>query len=393
MNISEIHDCYGCGVCAVVCPRNIIQIKLNKDGFYEPSIQNPKICTNCGLCIEVCSYSHKDIALNNTKINCFAGWSKDEKIRKLSSSGGISFELGKMLINQGYKICGVKYNNIKNRAEHYIATNLEELSLSIGSKYMQSYTLNAFTSINRKEKYLVIGTPCQIDSFRRYIKKFRCENNFILMDFFCHGVPSIYLWEKYIKNINNLTGNILYASWRNKIKNYKELIDYINNNQHPNNEINWHDSYNIIIKGTKGNYASNISDGDMFYKFFLNDLCLGKACYEHCRFKQTNSSADIRIGDAWGHYYENDVNGVNAIITFTDIGANLINNCDCQIVKQSIEVITEFQMKDNPVLHTERNEIIYALKKNLSWKNIFLIIKISRKFKQIKDKISKLYIC
>ena len=53
-------------------------------------------------------------------------------------------------------------------------------------------------SINKKEKYLVTGTPCQIDSFRKYIKKFRVEDNFVLMDFFCHGVPSKLVWDKYI---------------------------------------------------------------------------------------------------------------------------------------------------------------------------------------------------
>lgn len=36
MNISNIHDCYGCGVCAVVCSQKIIEISLNSDGFYEP---------------------------------------------------------------------------------------------------------------------------------------------------------------------------------------------------------------------------------------------------------------------------------------------------------------------------------------------------------------------
>ena len=34
MNISNIHDCFGCGVCATVCAHQIIEIKLKgtKDG-------------------------------------------------------------------------------------------------------------------------------------------------------------------------------------------------------------------------------------------------------------------------------------------------------------------------------------------------------------------------
>ena len=66
----------------------------------------------------------------------------------------------------------MRYNTELARAEHYIATTIDELRPSIGSKYIQSYTINGFSSINRKQKYLVTGTPCQIDSFRRYIRNF-----------------------------------------------------------------------------------------------------------------------------------------------------------------------------------------------------------------------------
>ena len=48
-NISNIHDCYGCGVCATVCAKQIISIELNGDGFYEPRITDESKCTNCGL--------------------------------------------------------------------------------------------------------------------------------------------------------------------------------------------------------------------------------------------------------------------------------------------------------------------------------------------------------
>lgn len=184
MNIESIKDCYGCGVCATVCPRDIIGISLNVLGFYEPVILDSSQCIDCGLCCEVCSYLHDELSLQKAEIQSCAAWSKEKAVRQKCSSGGVGFEVGRALINKGYKVCGVRYNTEINRAEHYIASTVEELIPSIGSKYIQSYTVDGFKSIDRKQKYLVTGTPCQIDSFRRYIRKFKKEENFILMDFF-----------------------------------------------------------------------------------------------------------------------------------------------------------------------------------------------------------------
>lgn len=41
-NVSTIHNCYGCGVCAVSCGKKIINIRLNEDGFYAPYIDEPE---------------------------------------------------------------------------------------------------------------------------------------------------------------------------------------------------------------------------------------------------------------------------------------------------------------------------------------------------------------
>lgn len=76
-------------------------------------------------------------------------------MRKKCSSGGIGFEIGKQLLQEGYKVVGCRYDATLQRAEHYIATTVEELIPSIGSKYIQSYTKEAFKKIDRKQKYLV----------------------------------------------------------------------------------------------------------------------------------------------------------------------------------------------------------------------------------------------
>ena len=82
MNIESIKDCYGCGVCATVCPRDIIGISLNVLGFYEPVILDSSQCIDCGLCCEVCSYLHDELSLQKVEIQSCAAWSKEKAVRQ-----------------------------------------------------------------------------------------------------------------------------------------------------------------------------------------------------------------------------------------------------------------------------------------------------------------------
>ena len=361
-NISNVHDCYGCGVCATACGRKIIEIGLNEDGFYEPHITDPNKCTNCGICTEVCAYLHEDLSLQNQEIHPYAAWSKDHLVRRKCSSGGAGFEIGKYLLGQGYKVCGVRYNAEKNRAEHYIATNVEELIPSAGSKYIQSYTVDGFKAINRKEKYLVTGSPCQIDSFRRYIRKFRCEDNFVLLDFFCHGVPSMLVWRKYTEWAEKQVGKITYASWRNKWTGWHDSWAMGIDGEEHGEKINWHDSYDMLIREKKSYIESRLSQGDMFYQLFLGDCCLGKQCYDHCKYKYNRSSADIRIGDLWGKTYNDDEDGVSGAVAFTQKGNEVLKQCNCELVEHSFDVVAEGQMKTCPQRIGAYNKILETLK-------------------------------
>ena len=362
-SILSIRDCFGCGVCSATCPKKIISISLNIDGFYEPYIVDVDKCTNCGLCLDVCAFNHSELSLSERKIKSWAAWSNDEDVRRKCSSGGIGFELGKQLIEQGYHAVGCRYDIAEQRAEHYIATTIEEFIQSIGSKYIQSYTADAFRLIQRKgQKYLITGTPCQIDSFRRMIRKFRCEDNFVLMDFFCHCVPSMWAWKAYIKMLEPKIGKVTYASWRNKFEygwhdSWLMGIDGENTSK----PVDWHDSYNLLIREKKSFIQSRMSQGDMFYKLFLGDICLGPQCEKNCKYKYDQSSADIRIGDLWGETYKNDQKGVSALVAFTDIGRDIIENLqNVTLIEHPFDVVAEGQMKKN-AHHKEVSFVIMYL--------------------------------
>lgn len=391
-NISNIKQCFGCGVCATICPKKIISISLNKDGFYTPQISELKQCIDCGLCIDVCAYHHKEISMSPEHIDGYAAWSNDTFIRKKCSSGGLGFELGRTAIKQGYKVCGVKYNAAEERAEHYIATTVEELIPSIGSKYIQSYTLNAFKAINKKEKYLITGTPCQIDSFRRYIRKLHIEDNFILMDFFCHSVPSIYAWKKYLQIVEKITGKVTYASWRNKTTgwhdSYAIAIDGSLNNKEFDNDA----PFDELIKERKSFYNSRLSQGDLFFQLFLGDFCSNNSCAKDCKYKNCNSAADIRIGDLWGKAYKDNEEGVSALLIFTPKGEEIIKQCNCTFIKHPIDIVTEDQLKKNIKHPFVRPIIMYMIKTHYklptySWRFVFLLYGIIRKTQTLIKKL------
>lgn len=388
-SVSKFDYCFGCGVCASSCARKAITITLNADGFYTPIVEGSK-CVNCGLCLDVCSFNNSTQVLNSIPITCWAAWSDDVVVRQKCSSGGIGFEIGKQLIQDGYRVIACRYNSDKGRAEHYEAKTVDELVQSIGSKYIQSYTPEAIKNIDKTKKYLIVGTPCQIDSLRRFVRKYKCENSFVLMDFFCHCVPSMHAWKAYTRMVEKKIGKITYASWRNKF------------------EYGWHDSwlmalesqskedisdeqklYTKIIQEKRCTVESRKSKGDLFYKLFLGDFCLGPQCQKDCRFKYNHSSADIRIGDLWGKTYMHDDKGVSALVAFTKKGKEVIDNLKgVTLIEHPFEVVAEGQMKKNAQAKELKPIVMYLLENQVPlesslFKIVFFLQKVITKIKTL----------
>lgn len=328
-NITKIHDCYGCGVCTIACGKKLISMR-KKDGFYHPYIDDQDACVECGLCLAVCAHTDERPLLAKTPKRTFAAWSKDNHSRKICSSGGIGMEISQSLMAKGYKVLAARFNVDENRVEHYVAETPDELFFSAGSKYLQSFTPEAFAKINKKEKFLVTGTPCQIDSMRRWTRRFKCEDNFIFMDFFCHGVPSYLMWEKYLQIQEAKIGKLQYVGWRNK-------------------EYGWHDSWCMTMESeNQHRLLSRWKKGDIFYCMFLGDFCMNKSCMATCKYKYLNSSADIRIGDLWGHTYKKEEKGVSSVVVFTNKGMDVVNGLqNTTLIEHPIEVVAEHQMKKN----------------------------------------------
>jgi coenzyme F420-reducing hydrogenase beta subunit len=363
-------SCFGCGVCAVACPHKAISIKLNKKGFYAPVIDTS--CTNCGLCIKICPLNNKSIPSH--KSIGYSSWSKDHIVRYITSSGGTTFEIIRHMTKKGYKTIGARYNNKEKRVEHYISNNLYDAYATIGSKYLQSYTVDALNNINSNDKYLIIGTPCQIAAIRSYLKKKNIEDNSLLIDFFCHGVPSMLLWNKYVSENKILQDNSIKISWRDK-------------------NFGWHNSWNITAK--KSNqyvYYSKTNRQDIFYKFFLNHLCLCDSCYKDCIYKGDNSCADIRVGDFWDIVFADNDKGVNSLLALNNKGRDVldeIKNLDLKVM--DLNIVLRGQMKSNASPSNVEFIVLKLLKTCLSLKTIYILAKLlSNVFKLVKGcKIDK----
>ena len=376
-NISKFDHCYGCGVCVSVCPVKIINFKEDRKGFYAPYITDQEKCINCGLCLKICAFNHESVSNEDkVELRAFAAHSNNDIIRQRCSSGGIGFEIGKIMIERGYKACGVRYNWGKRRAEHFIAETTEEFQPSIGSKYIPSYSSEAFSEIDRKERNFVVGTPCQIDSFRRMIQHYKVEDKFVLLDFFCHGVPSLLLWDKYLSEVEAKIGKATFVSWRNKTAGRQDSCAMYADVD--SDSLDWHNSYNLMIRGEK-KYQYRRTEGDLFYKFFLGNYCLNECCYKDCKYKMCNSAADIRIGDLWGKTYAGDNKGTSAVISFTKLGNDILSvlgNSSCTIIEKPFQTVSEGQMVHLPSKPCITNIIFRCLRSrhSLKWINTVIIV-------------------
>lgn len=374
-NISRLKNCYGCGVCSIICPTNIIELEYReKQGFYFPKIENQNKCIECGLCLEVCAFNHSELASqpDSSVIKAYGSWSKDAIIRNDSTSGGLGYEMGKEGLRQNMSVCSVIYDLISKEAKHVIIHDFKSLKQTQGTKYIPSFTENGFKLINKLDKFIIFGLPCQIDSLRRYIKKFKIESNFILVDLFCYGVPSLLLWREFLSQNHQRLHDIIRIKFRSKTR-------------------GWHHSTIIETENSAGEIHTNLPNRE-FYSLFFSDTCLNKCCYLQCKYKLCRSSADIRLGDFWGDRYKNNELGVNVVLSFTKTGNQFISRLhdSCNFEEVTIAEACAGQKSQNAEYCFLRPFILFCLRWHFPLKLLKLIVRGSKIVTDPKRVLKKL---
>ena len=316
------NKCSGCSACAVICPTDSIEMELNRDGFIRPYIDQKK-CIDCKLCEKICIFNQKDRGKSLDDANLYSAWAKNSEIRETTTSGGISYEISKWALSKGYYVCGVEFSYEKMRAQHFICENAEEIEKLKGSKYLQSdcqYAIKQLIKIlmdNPKKKAIFFGTPCQVAGLRNVLIKKKLRERVILIDIFCHGVPTFNLWKNYLNWLENKK-NI-------KKEEIKKLI-------FRDKKYSWHTYYMHITCDNNKEYICSRKK-DPFLKLFSMGTLNQKECFT-CMYRN-DSFADIRLGDFWGERYQESEKGYSMVLTLSEIGEKIIFNLE-DIEKENI---------------------------------------------------------
>lgn len=345
-------DCTGCGACIIACPVNAISCDLNNEGFFTSKVNST--CINCGKCTQVCLKAGVTGVLRLIDGIAVAAQSINFKTIKSCTSGGVAYELSLNAIQNGMMVAGVIYDYKTDRAKTIIAITEKELDNFKGSKYIQSYTPDAFSEMiqiaksDKSQRFLVIGTPCQIFGFASLIEQLKMRNQFVLVDLFCHGVPSYLVWDSYLESLNKKLGNVPLASvvFRDKT-------------------IGWH-NFVMQLSGSIGYYKES-SEGDLFYHAFFDNVLFSKSCFD-CPVRKEYSKADIRLGDYWGKRYLDREDGVSIVLLLTPSGEKLlrdtssvcvldITSVEEALLGQSIHTYATLPLRDNAIheLQVTRN--------------------------------------
>lgn len=243
--------------------------------------------------------------------------SKSDKTRFESTSGGIFFELAKYIIDCGGYVAGATFDkNLK--LKHFLVNSLDELHLIQKSKYVEAKAYNVYIEIKQKlvdEKLVLFsGTPCQVSALKSFLNK--DYKNLITMDFICRGVNSNKAFNSWIKEIESKNkANVDNVWFKYKIGGWKSSpmrtrVDFSN--------------------GTYKVYEG--FDNLYMYGYLFQNLYL-RPCCTKCRFKGSDRSSDVTVGDFWGLQRElDDDKGTSFVMLNTEKGEQIFASIEKNII-------------------------------------------------------------
>lgn len=197
----------------------------------------------------------------------FVARTRDEALLSASSSGGIFSELARMVIRKGGVVIGAAFGEKASEVKHVVARDEFGLAKLRGAKYVRSNIEEVVSDgvlSDGRAPALFSGTPCQVAAVRKQMKAKGEEwnDNLLLVEVVCHGVPQQNAVEAYLKDVKAI-------DFRDKSTGWKSYST--------GGQVWWK---NPFMRG----YVANL---------YPEDGCT------RCPFKNGKSGADISLGDYW----------------------------------------------------------------------------------------------
>lgn len=262
----------------------------------------------------------------------YAAQCKEKRIRIKSSSGGIFYCLAKHIIMRSGIVISCRLDE-QGKAIHDICTSMNDLFGFMTSKYVQSDIRDTFTSVAEYLKkgieVLFVGTPCQVEGLQSYLmaKKINTKKLFSV-DIICHGVPSPYVWNEYLKGVVSTNNkNHVKVNFRHKHYGWRK--------------------FSMCIENGRGKRYLKDKSTDLYLRAFLNNAFLRPSCYQ-CRFKSLKHVSDLTLGDFW-HFdqvkssIKDDDTGMSLVISQNEKGEQLLKTLNEEILLDSMsyEVVSK----------------------------------------------------
>jgi len=335
----SVEQCTLCGSCYNACPVEAISFKKPYLDFLYPTIDNSR-CVGCDRCERSCPILAEKCEPESGYPIAFAAKSRDEEVRRKSSSGGVFYELASRVLADGGYVCGAVFDECFH-VKHIVSNTQEDLYRMMGSKYAQSDMGMCFrqikTLLDAGKRVLFTGCPCQVAGLRTYVgKKYL---NLILVELICHGIPSDQMLQVYIGVQEKKYGaKLKEMEFRNKAK-------------------GWHNS-SVRMRFENGREYQESMTMDTFMQGYFQYITVKESCYS-CNFRNFSSGADITIGDFWGAETvlpETDDNiGLSAVIATTEKGKYLLKKTSAELFSSHIETVIRYNQnllvssKQNPI--------------------------------------------
>ena len=343
-------DCVGCGACYNSCQQQAIQLTTDNEGFYYPRI-NPDLCVDCGLCLRSCPVHSQGF---HDMIEVYAITMKDNHIKRKSSSGGAFYWIASYFIEKGGVVYGAAFDPKKRRVEHIRIDSKNQLWRLQSSKYVQSYIGNTY-SLAKKDLsvgklVLFSGTPCQIAGVYSYLG--HPYSNIYTCDILCYGVPSPYVFGKYLDEIAG-DKQIITLNMRDKTDGWA--------------------AYSMKISMDAQEYFKGKYE-DLYHLGFQSHIFYRESCYS-CEFRRRERVGDFTLGDFWNfkesfrkNSIRNDETGISYVAINTENAKKIfeqLNKKDVYLEKRELDDNKDnYGFKRDMKSIPEREKFFYRLKEN-----------------------------